>query len=261
MMAIKNILHCLFLLAFISCIPASAKAQTFIRKGKIEYEVKTDVKKTMGSSQWEEMLKDKMPQFKTAFYTLTFDNDKSIYEFDHWGEPKLPDYMLRGEDENKYFYDFNSDSYSAKKNISGVILNVADSIRKLEWKLVNENRIIAGFNCRKAVAVLFDSVYVFAFYTEEIVLPGGPAAFHGLPGTILGITVPRLYTSWIATKLEVTDINTSKVKPITARKVLSKTELAALIKKRMEDWYSSDDPETNKQIQEAKDRLYWDVML
>lgn len=257
----KQILLKTMFLTICICMYSSTKAQTFINKGKIEYEVKTDVKKTMGNSQWEEMLKDKLPRFQTGYYTLTFDNDKSIYEFDHWGEPKVPDYMVRGEDEIKYFYNYNSGSFSAKKNLNGVNLTIVDSIRKLNWRLVNENRVIAGFNCRKAVAVLFDSVYVFAFYTEEIVLPGGPAGFHGLPGAILGITVPRLYTSWLATKLEVTDINTKKIQPVTAKNTLSKAELTTLIKKRMEDWYSSDDPETNKEIQEEKDRMYWSIML
>ncbi len=42
------------------------------------------------------MFKDKVPRFKTGYFTLTFANDKSIYQFDHWGEPKLPDFLLPG---------------------------------------------------------------------------------------------------------------------------------------------------------------------
>ena len=77
----------------------------------------------------------------------------------------------------------------------------------------HETRNIAGFNCRKAYTILFDSVYVFAFYTDEIMISGGPLGIHGLPGMILGITIPRMHTSWIATKLQINGVDTSIIKP------------------------------------------------
>ena len=38
----------------------------------------------MGNGVFEEMLKENLPQFKTAYYNLTFADNKSIYKFDHW---------------------------------------------------------------------------------------------------------------------------------------------------------------------------------
>jgi GLPGLI family protein len=239
---------------------AGAHAQIFISKAKIEYEVKSDIRKTMGNNTWDEMLKDKLPRFKTGYFTLTFANGKSLYQFDHWGAPKLPDFMTRGEDENKYFYNYNSDIYNMQKNVYGSDLDIADSIPKLNWRLVNENRVIAGFNCRKAYAVVFDSVYVFAFYTEEITLPGGPASFHGLPGTILGVTIPRLYTSWIATKVEVNDVPVNTIKPVDAKNNITLNELESIMQERTQDWYS-DDPDQNKDIQQQKARFIWQTLL
>lgn len=239
---------------------AGAHAQIFISKAKIEYEVKSDIRKTMGNNTWDEMLKDKLPRFKTGYFTLTFANGKSLYQFDHWGAPKLPDFMTRGEDENKYFYNYNSDIYNMQKNVYGSDLDIADSIPKLNWRLVNENRVIAGFNCRKAYAVVFDSVYVFAFYTEEITLPGGPASFHGLPGTILGVTIPRLYTSWIATKVEVNDVPVNTIKPVDAKNNITLNELESIMQERTKDWYS-DDPDQNKDIQQQKARFIWQTLL
>ncbi|MEO8823883.1 MAG: GLPGLI family protein, partial [Ginsengibacter sp.] len=229
---------------------AGAHAQIFISKAKIEYEVKADVKKTMGNDSWDEKLKDQIPRFKTGYFNLTFDNDKSIYQFDHWGTPKLPNYMLEGEDAEKDFYNFTSGKFVMQKNVEGSIVTIADSIPKLKWKLVNENREIAGFNCRKAYAVMLDSVYIFAFYTEEITLPGGPASFHGLPGTIMGITIPRLYTSWIATKVMVNGVDANAIKPMEAKKSITYSELKSLILERTKDWYSPDDPDENKEAQQ-----------
>ncbi|MEJ7768184.1 MAG: GLPGLI family protein, partial [Chitinophagaceae bacterium] len=48
-----------------------------------------------------------------------------------------------------------------------------------------------------------DSIIVIAFYTDEIVPSGGPESFAGLPGMILGIAIPRMHTTWYATKLQV----------------------------------------------------------
>ncbi len=240
---------------------AGTNAQLFISKGKIEYEVKSDFKKTMGDNTFYDQLKDKLPRFKTGVFTLTFADDKSIYRFDHWGEPKLPDFMTRGEDEDNYYYDYSSGKFDRQKNVYGTNINVADSIPKLNWKLENENRIIAGFNCRKAVAILFDSVYVFAFYTEEITLTGGPGSFQGLPGTIMGVTIPRLYTSWIATKLTVNGIDVSEIRPVTTKKMITMTEFKSIIKERTSDWYSPDDPEQAEEARQQKDRFIWETLL
>lgn len=255
-MKIKMLMIAVFLFLFVV-----SHAQIFIDQAKIEYEVKSDVKKTMGNDSWDEQLKDKIPRFKIGVFTLTFSNDKSIYQFDHWGEPKLPGNMLNGDDGDKYFYNYNSGNFNMQKNVYQSAVNIADTIPKLKWKLVNENREIAGFNCRKAVAILFDSVYVFAFYTEEITLPGGPASFQGLPGLIMGVTIPRLYTSWIATKVMVNGVNVSSIKPIAAKKAITMNDFKSVVKERTSDWYSSDDPDEAKEQAQQKARFIWETLL
>lgn len=249
------------LLIMVLFLFTGAHAQIFINKAKIEYEVKSDIRKTMGNNSWAEMLKDKLPRFRTGYYDLTFADNKSLYQFDHWGDPKLPDFMLTGEDLIKYYYDFNNGTYNEQKNVEGSIINIADSIPKLKWKVINDYRVIAGFNCRKAVAVVLDSVYVFAFYTEEITLPGGPASFNGLPGTILGITVPRLYTSWIATKVEVNGIDQKAIMPFNSKKNITMDDLKSLIIDRTKDWYSDEDASENKELQQQKARFIWETLL
>jgi GLPGLI family protein len=80
---------------------------------------------------------------------------------------------------------------------------INDSIRKIDWKMGSEMRNIAGFNCRKAVGKVLDSIIVIAFYAEEIVSAGGPESFAGLPGMILGVAIPKMHTTWYATKVQV----------------------------------------------------------
>jgi GLPGLI family protein len=120
--------------------------------------------------------------------------------------------------------------------------------------------VIAGFNCRKAFTIIFDSVYVFAFYTDEIMISGGPCSIHGLPGMILGMTVPRLYSSWIATKVTVNDVDAAIIKPVKARKTYDTKFLESAIKDNTKDWYS-DDATENAEIQKQKAITLWLALL
>jgi GLPGLI family protein len=38
-------------------------------------------------------------------------------------------------------------------------------MRNYQWRITDETRTIAGFECKKAVTKICDSVYVVAFYT------------------------------------------------------------------------------------------------
>ncbi len=120
----------------------------------------------------------------------------------------------------------------------------ADSIRKVKWKIGNETRKIAGWECRKAIGIIDDSFYVVAFYCPEIVSQGGPELFSGLPGMILGLAIPRIYTTWFATKIEIANIDETKIKaPVVAKKKqYSKKELAEIILKKYKDngWWSNE---------------------
>ena len=89
----RSILYFLFF-----CTAWQANAQHFIDKAVIEFEVRSNVKKTMGNGTFMEMLKEKMPDFKTAFYKYTFADNKSIFQFDRWAESNYPVFLTRGED-------------------------------------------------------------------------------------------------------------------------------------------------------------------
>lgn len=237
------------------------QAQQFITKAEIEYEVKANFKKTMGDGSFLEMI-DNLPQYKTGYYHFTFADNKSIYKFDHWDEQskRIPDFWRKSDEENIWYCDYSTGKLNMQKNIDGTNINIEDTIRKLNWKITNENRIIAGFNCRKAVAKIFDSVYVFAFYTDEIVISGGPCSIAGLPGMILGVTMPRLYTSWIATKVMLNGVKENEIKPISARKNYDLKFLETTINDRTKDWYSDDETE-NKEIKQRKARIMWQTLL
>ena len=232
-------------------------AQQFISKGIIEFEVITNVKKTMGNNTFDEQLKELMPTFKTAYYNYSFADNKSIFKFDRYEEKKgkLPEFLKRNEDTNEWFSDFNTGVTYKQKSIWGSPINFKDSIATIQWKISNESRVIAGFNCRKATGKIMDSVYVFAFYTDEITISGGPCSINGLPGMILGVTIPRLYMSMLATKLTVTDVKESTIKPLSVKKYYTNKEIKVMLDKRIEDWTA--DEEGKKYM----DQMYWNTFL
>lgn len=233
-------------------------AQNFIEKATIEFEVITNIKKTMGSSTWAEMMKDQMPNFRTGYYHFTFADNKSVFRFHHWNEKeKMPDWFRKSEEENSWYFDHAAGRYNMQKNVFGSNFNVDDSIQPIEWKLSNENRMIAGFNCRKAVGKIMDSVYVFAFFTEEIMIPGGPASINGLPGMVLGLTIPRLYTSWIATKVMLNDVKVSDIKPVTVKKYYTYQSMAKDLIDRSKEWSDRDDPDAQQWVNQFR----WNALL
>jgi GLPGLI family protein len=237
---------------------SNVTAQKFIDKAVIEFEVKTNVKKTIGNGMWAEMLKENMPQFKTSFFQFSFSGNKSIYKFDRWADgPKVPEFMRRDDEQNIYYLDHDAQKMHQQKAIVGSNFYVEDSIIKIDWRLTNESRVIAGFNCRKAIGKIMDSVYVFAFYTEEILIPGGPCSISGLPGMIMGLTIPRLYVSFIATKVNLNGVNEQEIKPVTAKKPSNRLALKTLITERSKEW-SSDDDEDSKNW---RNQFVWGALL
>ena len=238
----------------------TSKAQQFIDKAVIEYEVNTNLKKTMSNDSWDEMMKDNLSDLKISYFTYNFADNKSIYKFDRWSpKTRIPKHEKDADEENTWYFDFSTRKMNMQKQIVGTNFVIADSIPKIQWKITNEHRVIAGYNCRKAVGKIMDDVYVFAFYTDDITISGGPCSISGLPGMILGLSIPRLYTSFIATKVDLNSSNTSDIKPITAKITYDLMGLKSLIEEKTKDWYTyGEDKEENKR---QKNIFLWNAFL
>jgi len=182
------------------------------------------------------MFKDKISRLSTSYYQLTFDTDKSIYRFNRKDEKTKSPWGNDGSEDNIWFNDYSKDQFVQQKNVFGETYILTDSLKRINWKITNENRMIAGFNCRKAVGILFDSVYVFAFYTDEITVTGGPMSLNGLPGMIMGITIPRMFCSWVATKLEINGVNYGNITAPDKGKKKKAAELQETVVKVTKDW-------------------------
>lgn len=194
-----------FLFAFFLITTSSFSQQIFLKQGKIEFERKTNTYRLYFSGEtdsWMEEFKKLIPQFKTDYFDLYFSEGKSLYLPGKEPEKQQAGFFESPAGENIVFKDLKQQTVISQKQVFETKFLVSDSIRSPQWKILSETRTIAGFECHKAVAKICDSVVVVAFYTDEIISSSGPESFSGLPGMILEIAIPRLYTTWVATRFE-----------------------------------------------------------
>lgn len=236
-----------FILSFILIvlgITAGNAQQLFISKGKIEFEKTINIYKQMedevdGDNQntFMELFKTSLPKSKTYYFDMYFDADRSLYKP---GKDDLPpvvnQWILGPGNENIVYKDLNKQESISRKGIYDNTFLIQDSLRKIEWKITNDTRTIAGFECRKATAIIMDSIYVVAFYTDQILTSSGPESFGGLQGMILGLAIPRLHTTWFATKVEVVNFKEQELAPPTKGKKITQSDLKEQLKKSLKDW-------------------------
>lgn len=219
---------------------AGTQAQ-FTTAGKIEFERRVNIYAQMAemeNNDWFEKLKSKIPKFSSTYFDLVFDTERSIYKPGRVVEENSLLKMFGGGPamENVVYTDFNTQKVTANKKVYEQKFLVLDTMRKMDWVIKDEIRTIANYKCRKAVGRICDTVYVVAFYTDDIVVNGGPEMFSGLPGMILEIAIPRLHTTWVAEKVEfLQPAETDFVIPEKGKKTNEK-ELEETVRSSFKDW-------------------------
>ena len=221
---------------FVFAISTTTAQTTFLSSGKIEFERKVNLYKQM-EGEWMERYKDKMPQFKTTYFNLYFKDNKTLFEKGKDTDEKIPFMGDDKNDEDVIFTNLQQQIFAKKQSVFEETFLLSDTIRKIDWRITNETRNIAGFECNKAVGKILDSVYIIAFYTDQITTSGGPMSFCNLPGMIMGIAIPRINMTIFATKLELIEPKQEKLVIPTGK--LKKTNYAMLfqaLKKATSDW-------------------------
>ena len=214
-------------------------AQTqFFSTVKIEYE-KTIAQHAMMkelSPEWFEMSKDYTPASSVSYFDFISDSTHSIYKPGRENGSTQRNWFTELGAKNVVYTDYQKNSSITQKPVYEETFLVQDSLLKIKWKITPDTRTIAGFQCRKAVGILFDTVAVFAFYSEELMIPGGPEGIHGLPGMILGMGIPRLHATWFATKVQVVNVPVADIHPAMKGKKKDRKEFLNALYKVMKNW-------------------------
>lgn len=117
----------------------------------------------------------------------------------------------------------------------GTPVYLRDTLRKREWKITYDKRMIAGQECRKAIWQKDDSTKIYAWYSDDIELSTGPETFNGLPGTILGLATEDGGIVYFAKEIEITFVDPEEHKPkVKEKDIKSEATLTAEIKERFD---------------------------
>jgi|SRR6185312_4261367 len=208
---IKAKLITIVILAF-TCNAIFAQNAHFTTSGTIEFEKSVNtyaiIKRLYGDhmegflQQAFDQYKKTQPQFRVLKSTLTFSDNKTLFMPIVTDNAQGSFFSIPLADQNNIVYaDFTTNTSTIQKNVFEQTFLVKDTVRKIKWKITDETRQVAGYSCRRANGLMLDSIYVVAFYTDQIPVSGGPESFAGLPGMILEVALPHENVIWRATKV------------------------------------------------------------
>ncbi len=219
-----------FILMLLS-LKLGAQHTFFPESGRITYERKFHLKNYLNRTISNPIERDetisyiaegigesRLEQFITK-HTLTFSGGESLYEArmeDLSDEDKYATFFSPIGLEAKTYMNNNTGRFARLLSFEDEELLMEDSIPVIKWKYTDEYRDIAGYACRRANGLVQDSIYVVAFFTNQIARTGGPELVQGLPGMVLGLSVPAFNINMFAIKVELVNI------PISAQLTKSK---------------------------------------
>lgn len=222
----------LLLLFFVTVnIPAQITA------GKITFERKTNLYKKFKNDEVKNWIKEE-DKIKIDFFELYFNDSISLFKPQ---ESELRENMEWATSKNTVYQNFNKGTRYIIKNMWGEELHLTDSLFKRQWKITQNTRKIAGYNCRKAVWEANDTTRIYAWFSYDLVPSTGPESFNGLPGTILGIATEDGGVIYFAKKVEVITPPAITFSLPKKKKTTTLTELKAEMTKRYskEKWFKS----------------------
>ncbi len=213
----KPSIFLVFLLCLMSTI-SFAQEEVFTQ-GKITYERKVYLIKNieemgMGNGDWLDRMRDKLPKTVQTNFDLKFTPEQAFFaksEVQDGSADKVPNWFQGYTSTNEVYSNMETQEVVIKKTAMGKDFLIEDSFPSMNWKISDEFRTIAGYACRKATTIVMDSLFIIAFYTDALYPSIGPEHFTGLPGTILGVAIPRLHTSYMATKVENIKVDGSEI--------------------------------------------------
>lgn len=249
------------------------KANAQVKEGTIVYERKINMHKRITDEQMRPMI----PEFTTTKHLLLFSDSTSIYKmlpedeapdpFDGGGGGRRVMIRMGGGDGGELYKNFALATSIMQTDLGAKTYIVEDSIRQQKWRLTDETKKIAGYNCHKAVSKQIvpaggirmkimttsgdgktktDSsnnkpqmkeVEAVAWYAEDVLSPVGPENNGGLPGVILELDINKGETVYTAVEVK-KEVSKKEIKMPSKGKKVTKDEFAKLQQEMMSNMQS-----------------------
>jgi GLPGLI family protein len=232
----------LFLMLYQMSYCTFAQNARFVVGGTIEYEksinMHAQIRRSINAENRDfylrrfEEFKKTEPQFKILKSTLVFSKDKALFSPESIKVDLTKDFENLPEVKQFNIVHTNLQTKESiiQKSFFDETFLVTQDVRPIEWKVTSETREVAGFECRRANAIIMDSIYVVAFYTSQIPISSGPESFSGLPGMILGVVLPHLNVSWFAKSVQDKPVSNSLLIAPNKGKSVTTSELNNVLK-------------------------------
>jgi GLPGLI family protein len=225
----------IFLFLAVSC---SLAGYSQMKEGRVIYERTFQLPQRIFANNPD--LAARLPRSRTDQYELLFGNNQSLWQF-------LPDANSEGDGNTfggggmvfRFAGGSNDISYCNlekgtrvdQREIADKNYVVADSVRKLDWKLTGESKTILNYKAFKATAQrigtrmqmsmengemkrqqVADTSSIIAWFTSDIPISAGPGIYQGqLPGLILEVEENSGQTVFKAVEIS-PKVSVSKIK-------------------------------------------------
>src|SRR6185436_1464386 len=248
----------LIALAILIAIPTLAQ----VKEGKIVYERTMQLNIRINDDN--PALQNMIPKERKDKFELLFTEGKSLWQpveddsqsdetaFNDGGGMRM---VFRGPGSNDIVFHNITDSKKVEqRELADKNYIIADSIRKLNWKVAGETKTILGHNCMKATTQrtqesmrmtmengeakrekVMDTMNITAWFATDMPGSFGPDMYQGqLPGTILEIDINNGRSSFKAIEIS-PKVDAAKVKEPSKGKKASPEEFAKEREKMMQD--------------------------
>jgi GLPGLI family protein len=201
-----------------------------------------------------------LPKTRTDKFELNFGNNQSLWK--HVDEDNSADELNNGGmqirmvgpgQDDITFCNFDAARKVEQRSMFDKKFLIADSIRKLNWKLTGQTKTILGHNCQQALAQRFgkrmtmnmdngkmerkelnDTSNIVAWFTSDIAVSAGPEFPGQLPGLILALDINEGRMVYLATEIS-PKVNIAAIKePVKGKKVTAE-EFKAETQKMMDE--------------------------
>ncbi len=167
---------------------------------------------------------------------LFFNEKESLYT---WGQEdqSYEDENWKSRNKELVFHrNFENEKRTDLIEILGKTYLVQDSLQKIDWKVMNQIKEVAGFICMKAVTE--DKVKgqkIVAWFTGDIPVASGPEQMFGLPGMVLELDADDGTVTVVATSVEMKKLDKELVLPKLKGKKVTNKDFDAVVSKYITD--------------------------
>lgn len=182
-----------------------------------------------------------IPDTRTKNKLLHFTTNESVYLNGEKEEKKDTNVSSGGvnivmkydEPDNRFYKNIGDNTKVEKQEFFGKTFLIEDKLDAFSWKLTGKQKKILDYVCQEAT-YLSEEDTVSAWFTPQIPVSNGPAAYGQLPGMILEISKNSEQFVVTATKV-ITDAPEGKISVPSKGKKVTQDKFDAVKKEKMEE--------------------------